>query len=60
MAYLVRLHLAAWAGHADVIKLLCDGKAAVNAGAADDMSALHFAAQKGHVAATRALLAAGS
>ncbi|CAI5465501.1 unnamed protein product [Closterium sp. Yama58-4] len=54
------LHLAAWAGHADVITLLCASKAAVNAAAADDTSALHFAAQKGHVSATRALLAEGA
>lgn len=39
------LHLAAWAGHAEVIKLLCDHHAAVNAAAADDMVALHFACQ---------------
>lgn len=52
------LHMAAWAGQTDVVKLLCDSKADIKAAAGDDMAAIHFASQKGHVEAVRLLLAA--
>lgn len=54
------LHLASWAGHADIVQLLCENGAQVNATAADDMAAIHFAAQKGHVNALKMLLAGGA
>ena len=36
------LHLAAWAGHAGVVRLLLEAKANVHAGACDNMLAIHF------------------
>ncbi|MCO5572764.1 hypothetical protein L7F22_026523 [Adiantum nelumboides] len=54
------LHLASWAGHADVVHTLCKKHADVGAAAADNMSAIHFASQKGHTQVVRFLLAAGA
>ncbi|KAJ1396882.1 Ankyrin repeat [Sesbania bispinosa] len=58
--YDIRLHLAAFAGQAEVVSYLCKHKADVGASAMDDMAAIHFAAQKGHLEVVRALLAAGA
>jgi ankyrin repeat protein len=55
-----RLHLAAWAGHAEVVRCLCNHKADVGAAAMDDTAAIHFASQKGHVEVVRELLASGA
>lgn len=55
-----RLHLAAFAGQAEVVSYLCKHKADVGASAMDDMAAIHFAAQKGHLEVVRALLSAGA
>lgn len=54
------LHLASWAGHADVVHTLCKKHADVGAAAADNMAAIHFASQKGHIQVVRFLLAAGA
>ncbi|CAN1199850.1 Poly [ADP-ribose] polymerase tankyrase-1 [Linum perenne] len=54
------LHLAAWAGHAQVVTYLCNHKADAGAAAMDDMGAIHFAAQKGHLEAVRSLVQAGA
>ncbi|XP_006662645.1 ankyrin repeat domain-containing protein 29 [Oryza brachyantha] len=54
------LHLAAWAGHVDVVKCLCKHKADVGAAAMDDTAAIHFASQKGHVEVVRELLVSGA
>ena len=54
------LHLAAFEGHAAVVKELCRAGAPVGAGAKDQTGALHFAAMKGHCEAARALLNAGA
>ncbi|CAM6105505.1 unnamed protein product [Calypogeia fissa] len=54
------LHLAAWAGQAEVVRLLCDASADVGAAAMDDMAAIHFACQKGHTEVVRILLASGA
>ncbi|GJU66078.1 putative ankyrin repeat family protein [Tanacetum coccineum] len=54
-----RLHLAAWAGQAQVVNLLCQNKADVGAAAMDDMGAIHFAAQKGHLEVVRTLVSSG-
>ncbi|KAG8084227.1 hypothetical protein GUJ93_ZPchr0010g7475 [Zizania palustris] len=54
------LHLAAWAGHVEVVKCLCKHKADVGAAAMDDTAAIHFASQKGHVEVVRELLASGA
>ncbi|CAM0955983.1 unnamed protein product [Alopecurus aequalis] len=54
------LHLAAWAGHIEVVKCLCKHKADVGAAAMDDTAAIHFASQKGHVEVVRELLASGA
>ncbi|XP_057448760.1 uncharacterized protein LOC130740248 [Lotus japonicus] len=54
------LHLAAFAGHAEVVSYLCQNKAAVGAAAMDDMAAVHFAAQKGHLRVVQALVSAGA
>lgn len=53
-----RLHMAAWAGQAEAVRLLIDRKADIRAAAGDDMAAIHFASQKGHIEAVRLLLAA--
>ncbi|KAG7542265.1 Ankyrin repeat [Arabidopsis thaliana x Arabidopsis arenosa] len=53
------LHLAAWAGHNEVVSYLCKNKADVGAAAGDDMGAIHFASQKGHLEVVRTLLSAG-
>ncbi|KAG0460821.1 hypothetical protein HPP92_021118 [Vanilla planifolia] len=53
------LHLAAWSGHANVVKYLCNHKADAGAAAMDDTSAIHFASQKGHVEVARILLSFG-
>ncbi|KAJ1431153.1 Ankyrin repeat [Sesbania bispinosa] len=58
--YDIRLHLAAFAGQAEVVSYLCKHKADVGASAMDDMAAMHFAAQKGHLEVVRALLSAGA
>ncbi|KAK3153433.1 hypothetical protein QOZ80_2BG0172480 [Eleusine coracana subsp. coracana] len=54
------LHLAAWAGHVEVVRCLCKHKADVGAAAMDDTAAIHFASQKGHVEVVRELLASGA
>ncbi|TKV94649.1 hypothetical protein SEVIR_9G309400v4 [Setaria viridis] len=54
------LHLAAWAGHVEVVKCLCKHKADVGAAAMDDTAAIHFASQKGHIEVVRELLVAGA
>ncbi|KQJ96222.1 ankyrin repeat domain-containing protein 6 [Brachypodium distachyon] len=54
------LHLAAWAGHIEVVKCLCKHKADVGAAAMDDTAAIHFASQKGHMEVVRELLASGA
>ncbi|TVU31477.1 hypothetical protein EJB05_23164 [Eragrostis curvula] len=54
------LHLAAWAGHVEVVRCLCKHKADVGAAAMDDTAAIHFASQKGHVEVVRELLASGT
>ncbi|XP_068650953.1 uncharacterized protein [Aristolochia californica] len=53
------LHLAAWAGQAEVVSYLCKNKADVGAAAMDDMGAIHFASQKGHVEVVRILVQSG-
>ncbi|KMT11471.1 hypothetical protein BVRB_5g107960 [Beta vulgaris subsp. vulgaris] len=53
------LHLAAWAGHANVVSSLCKHKADVGAAAMDDMGAIHFAAQKGHLEVVKTLVSLG-
>lgn len=53
------LHLAAWAGHANVVNSLCKHKADVGAAAMDDMAAIHFAAQKGHLEVVKTLVSSG-
>ncbi|KAJ8774286.1 hypothetical protein K2173_009717 [Erythroxylum novogranatense] len=53
------LHLAAWAGHAQVVSYLCKEKADVGAAAMDDMGAIHFASQKGHLEVVRTLVSFG-
>ncbi|XP_009132535.1 serine/threonine-protein phosphatase 6 regulatory ankyrin repeat subunit A [Brassica rapa] len=53
------LHLAAWAGHNEVVSYLCKNKADVGAAAVDDMGAIHFASQKGHLEVVRTLLSVG-
>lgn len=53
------LHLAAWAGHEQVVSYLCKHKADVRAAAVDDMGAIHFAAQRGHSEVVRILLTSG-
>ncbi|KAI5656488.1 hypothetical protein M9H77_25281 [Catharanthus roseus] len=52
------LHLAAWSGQAKVVEYLCK-KADVGAAAMDDMGAIHFAAQKGHLDVVRMLVTSG-
>ncbi|KAL2901009.1 hypothetical protein RDABS01_026091 [Bienertia sinuspersici] len=54
------LHLAAWAGHANVVNALCKHKADVGAAAMDDMAAIHFAAQKGHLEVVKTLVSSGA
>ncbi|KAH9620186.1 hypothetical protein KSS87_019005, partial [Heliosperma pusillum] len=54
------LHLAAWAGHANVVTALCKHKADVGAAAMDDMGAIHFAAQKGHLEVVKTLVSSGA
>ncbi|PPD99888.1 hypothetical protein GOBAR_DD03068 [Gossypium barbadense] len=54
------LHLAAWAGQAQAVSYLCKQKADVGAAAMDDMGAIHFAAQKGHLEVVRTLLSSRS
>ncbi|GMH09151.1 hypothetical protein Nepgr_010991 [Nepenthes gracilis] len=53
------LHLAAWAGHVEVVSYLCKHKADVGAAAMDDMAAIHFAAQRGYLEVVRTLLSSG-
>ncbi|GAV58061.1 LOW QUALITY PROTEIN: Ank_2 domain-containing protein, partial [Cephalotus follicularis] len=53
------LHLAAWARQTEVVSYLCNHKADVGAAAIDDMGAIHFAAQKGHLEVVRMLVSAG-
>ncbi|MDR1303215.1 MAG: ankyrin repeat domain-containing protein [Puniceicoccales bacterium] len=52
------LHLAAGKGHVEVVKLLLDAGADVNALDEEDCAALHLAAMKGHAEVVRALLRA--
>lgn len=54
------LHLAAWAGHVEVVRCLCKHKADVGAAAMDDTAAIHFASQKGHLEVVRELVASGA
>ncbi|CAG9461834.1 unnamed protein product [Pedinophyceae sp. YPF-701] len=53
------LHVAAYAGHVEVIKALLESGANAKAAAMDSTNALHFAAMKGHSEACRALINAG-
>ncbi|CAH8345514.1 unnamed protein product [Eruca vesicaria subsp. sativa] len=53
------LHLAAWAGHNEIVSYLCKNKADAGAAAVDDMGAIHFASQKGHVEVVRTLISVG-
>ncbi|XP_047322691.1 putative ankyrin repeat protein RF_0381 [Impatiens glandulifera] len=53
------LHLASWAGQAQVVDYLCKNKADVGAAAMDDMGAIHFASQKGHLEVVRTLVSSG-
>ncbi|KAK4729263.1 hypothetical protein R3W88_022251 [Solanum pinnatisectum] len=55
----LKLHLAAWSGHAQIVDYLCKNKADVGAAAMDDMGAIHFAAQKGHLEVVRLLVNSG-
>uniref|UniRef100_A0A0C3TZS3 Uncharacterized protein n=1 Tax=Guillardia theta (strain CCMP2712) TaxID=905079 RepID=A0A0C3TZS3_GUITC len=50
------MHMAAWAGHADVVRKLLEVGADPNAHAMDDMTCLHFACQKGSVACISILI----
>lgn len=52
------LHLAAWSGRSKVVEYLSK-KADVGAAAMDDMGAIHFAAQKGHLEVVRILVTSG-
>ena len=52
------MHLAAWAGHGPVVKRLAEAGGDPSATAADNMSCLHFACQKGGAGAVTELLAA--
>jgi ankyrin repeat protein len=54
------LHVAAWGGHADAVKLLLDRGAEVDARGFDDWTALHFAASKDHAEVCKLLLEAGA
>ncbi|KAL2614091.1 hypothetical protein R1flu_025783 [Riccia fluitans] len=54
------LHIAAWAGQEEVVRVLCEAKADVGASAQDDMAAIHFASQKGHTEVVRTLLLDGA
>ena len=54
------LHIAAWAGHANVIAVLAAGGASVHAEAMDGMRAVHFAAANGHEECIKQLLKNGS
>ena len=53
------LHIAAWMGHARFVELLIGAGANVHAQAMDGVTALTFAAGKGHGAVVAALLASG-
>ncbi|XLS98171.1 hypothetical protein HN51_040906, partial [Arachis hypogaea] len=59
-SFALKLHLAAFAGHAEIVSYLCKNKANVGASAMDDMAAIHFATQKGHLEVVKALVAAGA
>jgi hypothetical protein len=54
------LHLASWAGHADVVRTLLAAVANVEAASLDGSTALSIAASTGHADVVRALLAAGA
>lgn len=49
-----------WSGQTEVAEFLCNHKADVGAAAVDDMSAIHFASQKGHLEIVRILLRSGA
>eukprot|EP00920_Eleutheroschizon_duboscqi_P017510 GHVT01041804.1.p1 GENE.GHVT01041804.1~~GHVT01041804.1.p1 ORF type:complete len:390 (-),score=29.06 GHVT01041804.1:2451-3620(-) len=50
------LHLAAFTGHSEIVKILLGAGAQVNATAIDAMTSLHFAAQGGHLDAVNELI----
>jgi cytohesin len=54
------LHLAAWQGHNEVIQLLLEHGADVNARGDAGFSPLHYAAREGQLASARLLVAAGA
>lgn len=54
------LHLAAWQGHTDVVRLLLDRGADVNACGDGGRTPLHYAAHHGHLEVIDLLLAAGA
>lgn len=54
------LHLAAWSGHPQAVKLLLAAGANVGLAATDGVTALHFACMKGQAECAQALLAGGA
>ncbi|KAL4592917.1 hypothetical protein LXL04_005924 [Taraxacum kok-saghyz] len=51
--------LLPWAGQTQVVNILCKNKADIGAAAMDDMGAVHFAAQKGHLEVVKTLVSSG-
>ena len=54
------LLIAAKAGREDLVELLADFKADLDAGNAEGMTALHWASQEGHLAMVQVLLKVGA